>query len=247
MLQLVDELDLTQILGVEKYELPIPACLSGKIEGHFPSFLQKSDQERVQNIDINEIFNHSYYITSKLDGSSATFYFRKSPFGKFQENHYGVCSRNLELRRDECSDRQNTFYRVSDEIGLEEILTKYTNEHFIDSLSLQGELIGEGIQGNPHKIKGHSVRFFDAFIDGKKISYREFFELMNELDLSTVPVLDMNFSFEPEIDLETVLSMAEGKDLFSGGEREGIVFRANDDSNFSFKAISNKYLLKQED
>lgn len=36
--------DVTDILGVSKYEPIIPACLSGKIRGQIPSFIQKTGQ-----------------------------------------------------------------------------------------------------------------------------------------------------------------------------------------------------------
>ena len=42
--------DVTELLGVEKYEPPIPAELSGKVKGYFPSFIHKTDEERVQNL-----------------------------------------------------------------------------------------------------------------------------------------------------------------------------------------------------
>lgn len=40
--------DVTEILGVTKYEPPIPACLSGRAKGTFPSFIEKTDETRVQ-------------------------------------------------------------------------------------------------------------------------------------------------------------------------------------------------------
>lgn len=42
--------DLTEVLGVEKYEVAIPACISGEVVGDFPSFIPKTDQERIQNL-----------------------------------------------------------------------------------------------------------------------------------------------------------------------------------------------------
>ena len=84
-------MDVTKELGIVKYERPIPAELSGKIKGLFPSFLRKTDEERIQNLS-NEYENlkqHKFYVTEKLDGSSATFYSKDGVFG--------VCSRNLEL------------------------------------------------------------------------------------------------------------------------------------------------------
>lgn len=38
--------DVSDFLGIKKWEAPLPACLSGLAKGTFPSFLHKSDQER---------------------------------------------------------------------------------------------------------------------------------------------------------------------------------------------------------
>jgi tRNA-binding EMAP/Myf-like protein len=42
--------DVTELLGIQKYEVPIPAQLAGKTKGGFPSFIRKTDQERIQNL-----------------------------------------------------------------------------------------------------------------------------------------------------------------------------------------------------
>ena len=43
-------MDVTDILSVKKYEPPIPTQLSGEMKGSFPSFIKKTDQERIQNL-----------------------------------------------------------------------------------------------------------------------------------------------------------------------------------------------------
>jgi len=228
---LFDGMDVTDVLGITKYEPPIPSNLSGQVKGHFPSFLQKTDAERVQNLADVYPFNRSlrFYVTEKLDGSSATFYFKDGVFG--------VCSRNLELL--ETTD--NTFWKVARQLKIEESLRELGQ-----NMCIQGELIGEGIQGNPYKIKGQTVKFFNAFnIDEyRKLSFTEFSNLMNKLNLETVPVLDENFNLPETID--ELLLFAEGKSLLNPNtDREGLVIRSQDIS-ISFKAISNKFLLKEK-
>lgn len=228
---LFEGMDVTGVLSITKYEPPIPASLSGQVKGMFPSFIQKTDEERVQNLSDVYPFNKSlrFYVTEKLDGSSATFYFKDGVFG--------VCSRNLELK--ETPD--NTFWKVARQLKLEEILGTLD-----ENICLQGELIGEGIQGNPYKIKGQTVKFFNAFnIDEyRRLSFTEFSNLMNKFKLDTVPVLDENFNLPKTID--ELLLFAEGKSLLNPNtEREGLVIRSQDIS-ISFKAISNKFLLNEK-
>jgi hypothetical protein len=42
--------DVSELLYIQKYEAPIPAQLAGQVKSTFPSFIPKTDQERVQNI-----------------------------------------------------------------------------------------------------------------------------------------------------------------------------------------------------
>jgi RNA ligase (TIGR02306 family) len=225
-------LDVTEMLGIVKYEPPIPAELAGKVKGQFPSFSRKTNEERIQNLtkefeEWKYQSKHQFYVTEKLDGSSATFYYNNGEFG--------VCSRNLELLETE----GNTFWKVAREMDLENKLSKYGR-----NISLQGELIGEGIQGNPYKIKGQKVMFFNVFdIDKQqRESLGGFLKVMDDLFLEFVPIIDIVFELPESVD--EMLKMAEGKSkLNSNTEREGLVVRSID-TTISFKAISNKFLLK---
>lgn len=229
-------MDVTNLLGVTKYEPPIPAELAGKVKGMFPSFLHKTDEERIQNLASEyESYKEKnkedvkFYVTEKLDGSSATFYIKDGVFG--------VCSRNLELLETE----GNSFWRVARELKLEESLVSLGK-----NICLQGELIGESVQGNPYKIKGQTVRFFNGFnIDTQEnIPFLEFVELTQKMNLTTVPILDYDFTL-PET-VENMLEYADKKsELNSNLDREGIVVRSYD-RTISFKVISNKFLLKSE-
>jgi RNA ligase (TIGR02306 family) len=225
--------DVTEMLGIFKYEPPIPAELQGKVKGMFPSFIRKTDEERIQNLSSEyeniRLSGKAFYVTEKLDGSSATFYYKDGVFG--------VCSRNLELLETE----GNSFWKVARELNLEESLSKLGY-----NVCVQGEIIGEGIQGNPYKIKGQTVKFFNAFnIDEQKnIPFTKFLMLMEDLGLKTVPILDYEFVLPKSID--ELLLFAEDKSQLNGNfDREGVVIRAYD-RKISFKVISNKFLLNEK-
>ena len=226
-------LDVTKRLGIVKYEPPIPAELFGKVKGGFPSFLHKTDEERVQNLvkeyeEYKLTSKHQFYMTEKLDGSSATFY--------MNEGEFGVCSRNLELLETE----ENTFWKVARQLNLEENMKEKGN------ICLQGELIGEGIQGNPYKIKGQTVHFFNGFdIDKQtRMNNNEFLVLLDELELLSVPILGVAILLPDTV--EEMLKLAEDKSFLNKlTEREGVVIRSLDNT-ISFKAISNKFLLNEK-
>jgi len=227
--------DVTELLGIVKYEPPIPAELAGKVKGGFPSFIPKTDEERIQNLsseyeEWKTQSDHEFYVTEKLDGSSATFYMKDGVFG--------VCSRNLELLETE----DNTFWRVARILDLE---TKMKNVGM--NFSIQGELIGEGIQGNPYKIKGQTVRFFNIY----DIDLREYYSIhiLNRIvkdvmgGLETVPVLETNFKLPETID--ELLKYADAKSALNPNfDREGIVIR-NGNKSISFKVISNQFLINE--
>ena len=42
--------EVTEMLGIVKYEPPVPACLAGVVKGAFPSCFPKTDEERIQNL-----------------------------------------------------------------------------------------------------------------------------------------------------------------------------------------------------
>lgn len=227
--------DVTELLGITKYEAPISAQLAGQVKGSFPSFLRKTDEERVQNLTkeyakwVEDETN--FYVTEKLDGSSATFYLK--------DGEFGVCSRNLDLKETE----DNTYWKVAREMQLEEKLAANGR-----NLAIQGELIGEGIQGNPYKIKGQTVRFFNVF----DIDTQEYYGLpmflaiiKHELKLETVPILT-NLTMKLPKTIDEVLKFADGKSVLNPEfDREGVVFRTID-RQISFKAISNKFLLNEK-
>jgi RNA ligase (TIGR02306 family) len=224
-------MDVTNLLGTVKYEPPIPAELAGKVKGLFPSFLRKTDEERIQNLSSEyELFKeNTFYVTEKLDGSSSTYY--------FNDGEFGVCSRNLELLETE----GNTFWKVARELDLENKM-----KDFGVNISLQGELIGEGIQGNPYKIKGQTVKFFNLFDIDLQVyhSLSVFKETMRVLGLDTVPILDTSFKLPETID--ELLKYSEQKSVLNPDfDREGVVIRSTD-RKISFKVISNKFLINEK-
>jgi RNA ligase (TIGR02306 family) len=246
--------DVTAYMCVSKYEPPIPAELAGKVKGNFPGFIRKTDEERIQNMakEYESMRDKHYYVTEKLDGSSATYYLRDGVFG--------VCSRNLELADPgvfepgtvvgddgvERPKKENTFWKVARELRIEEKLRMMD-----ESYSIQGELIGEGVQGNPYKLKGHTVKIFNIFnIDTQEYlsldAMVKFLEKVNVdgKPLELVPIIHYDYKLPHNI--SEILDKAEDKSVLNKDtEREGIVIR-NRDKSISFKAISNKFLLKEK-
>lgn len=230
----IEGLDVSEWLKIQKYEPPVPAQLAGQVKGMFPSFIPKTDQERIQNLSeelkIWNEKNFAFEVTEKLDGSSMTVY--------VNGEDEGVCSRNLDLKRDE----KVTFWKVAVQ---EDLIAKIRSTGA--NLALQGELIGEGIQGNKYGIFGHGFFLFDVYdIDRKAyLTPDERQALAKSLDITHVPVIN-NDALLNGMGIQDLLFAAEGKSRLNENiEREGLVFKATRFES-SFKAISNKWLLKND-
>lgn len=224
--------DVTNALGILKWEKPLPACLAGVAKGSFPSFIPKTDQERVQNLSkqIEAMQGELFEVTIKLDGSSCTI------FVNGEDN--GVCSRNLELKQTDT----NAFWQIAVE---EDVHAKLRSTG--RNLALQGELIGPSIQGNYEKVASGKNEYYvyDVF-DIDKQAYllpAERWEVVKQLGLKHIPILSGGTRMGHNV--QQLLDMAEGEGMNKGVKREGLVFK-HLHSDFSFKAISNSYLLKEK-
>lgn len=243
-LPLEEDTDVTEMLGIIKYEPPVPANLGGTAKGVFPSFLCKTDETRVQVLQpvLDKYKGTPCYVMEKLDGSSATYFIRDGVFG--------VCSRNLELIETE----GNTFWKVARELDIENKLRSLGY-----NCALQGELIGEGIQDNKYKLKGQKVHFF-SFFDIDKYEYAGYVKFLNitiALGLPIVPIISKEL-YALENDIEALVKMSVGKsELNKDVWREGIVIRPLEETidhevsnghlhkdRVSFKAINPEFLLK---
>ena len=147
---LKEDEDVSQALGIVKYEAPIPACLAGEVKGMFPGFIPKTDQERIQNLSVELAewvrLGYTFEKTEKLDGTSMTAF--------MVDGVFSICSRNLELK----PNPDNSMFKAAIKQNLEAKLTQSGR-----NLALQGELIGNGIQGNKYKFTDQGFYVFDIY------------------------------------------------------------------------------------
>lgn len=223
--------EVSEIIGVTKYEPPAPQDLSAA--GYLPRGLPKTDEERWQNIEALP-YGERCDITLKIDGSSLSVYARKVGDGRWE---MGVTSRSLSLK----PDRDNKYNQAVAKYDILNKLLAYCQEHDV-SLSLRGELYGNGIQGfgkNPH---GQLPLGFAAFnvYNMDKLAYEgpsdtHYYEkVCAVLDIPTVPMLEKNVEFTPvHVDKYSALL-----DKIDGKPFEGVVVKYN---GGSFKIINMSY------
>jgi RNA ligase (TIGR02306 family) len=226
--------DVTDELDIQKYERPQPAVLAGDAIGVFPSFIPKTDSERIQNHPwiLDEYGDLEWVVTEKLDGTSCTI------FWKDGELH--VCSRNLELK-----DGPNAYWRIAKALDLEDKLRGL-------NIVLQGEIIGPGIQGNRYKRSEIEFRCFDIWDmqDECYIPHREMLNFCWDCGIPVVPTIFTNLHLPDS--LSKLLLMAEDRSALHSCEREGLVWkpvwkrRDPRIGRLQFKTISNRFLLKSD-
>jgi RNA ligase (TIGR02306 family) len=233
--------DVTEELGITKWEPIIPVHLSGIVKGKFPSFIPKTDETRIQVLQ-DVLTRHKgtpCYKTEKLDGTSVTFYVKDGVFG--------VCSRNLEL-----CEGNTAYWEMAKKYDIEELLRglKY-------NVAIQGEIIGQGIQKNYLGLKDRQVRFFNIFVIDKYkyLDYHDFIYTMQTLDLGVVPILNEDILLDDFIDGMVAESMvksvlnpnvwAEGYVLRPLTETVDLQMAQNlGNGRLSFKVVNPEYLLK---
>ncbi len=243
---------------------------------NFPSFIHKTDQERCQNIGaklkhMHSALGYSFEITKKLDGSSMTAFIvlphspyynvalngsRKKPKTLVQKALrwlrdrfiiqspvFGLCSRNVWMD----TNGNSTFHQIYNSYNMEEMFKSCAG-----SFAIQGEMIAPSVQGNHENVAEPQFYVFDIFdIDNQKYlmpNCRRAF--CKAHGLPHVPVVEtdhilVNLTKDPEEIIQRLLVKAEGQSMNAGVESEGMVYKCNQE-DFSFKAISNKYLLKKE-
>lgn len=239
-----EDRDVTEALGITKYEPPIPANLSGKVKGSFPGHTPKTDETRVQVLEPMLVRHRGvpFFATEKLDGSSFTAFLR--------DGEFGVCSRNLHLDY----DPGHTFWQIVDELELEDRLRAVVDGLGHD-LAIQGEVIGPRIQGNKYKLKKPELRVFNLFnvSESKYLGLLDFATItIDALGLETVPIVIPHLELNHTVD--ELLELAKGNSVLNPSvRREGLVWRPlvemddPDLGRLSFKTINNDFLIKYGD
>lgn len=236
----------------------------------FPHFLRKTDQERVQNFGhmIAQNLDTEFEVTVKKDGSSMTVFMvvpgseyyqdakemihgKPSLWSRLKqfvlrrpdEPVFGICSRNLLLN----SEGNSNFHKAAEDVILE-LMDMPLNR----SIAIQGEVVAPDIQGNYEKVNGVEFHIFDIFDiekqeymlpeerQGHMLDYFMFLNHATVVDQGTLRnILQLKDGEDP---VQKALVYASGEGDNAGVMREGVVFKAKN-KDFSFKAISNEYLL----
>ena len=207
----------------------------------FPSFVSKTDEERVENQPWRIGDGKTYLATEKLDGTSCTYALERKGKNKFE---FYVCSRNVRQQdeKQECYHDHNIYWDLAFKYDIEKHLKNYlliTPE--LKWVCIQGEGVGF-VQGNPLKLQEDDLYVFN-FKDSirGRIPSDQGKYIIESWGMKWVPILG---EVQMPDTMEELKQLATGKSVVNPNViREGLVYRSLDGSD-SFKNVSREYLLK---
>lgn len=207
----------------------------------FPSFVSKTDEERVENQPWRISDGKTYIATEKLDGTSCTYALERKGRNKFE---FYVCSRNVRQQdeKQECYHDHNIYWDLAFKYNIEQHLKDILNQFpKLKWVCIQGEGVGS-VQGNPLKLKEDDLYVFN-FKDSERGRYNSIIgrAIIEKMGMKWVPILG---KVQMPDTMEELKALATGKSKVNPDVmREGIVYRSLDGSD-SFKNVSREYLLK---
>ena len=207
----------------------------------FPTFVSKTDEERVENQPWRIGDGKTYLATEKLDGTSCTYALERKGRNKFE---FYVCSRNVRQQdeKQECYHDHNIYWDLAFKYNIEQHLKDFLNQFpQLKWVCIQGEGVGS-VQGNPLKLTEDDLYVFN-FKESQTGRWSSMAGAgqVREWGMKWVPILG---EVQMPDTMEELKVLATGKSRVNPEVmREGIVYRSLDGSD-SFKNVSREYLLK---
>ena len=213
-------------------------------KGGWPSWVQKTDEERVQNMPWILKDEGNWIATEKIDGTSTTFTMKR---GKFGRKSFYVCSRNVcfDTIEKPCYYDTNVYWEMAKKYKLFEVLSDMLDKNPDEEwITIQGETYGATVQKRDYSIEGRDLAVFNLIYSSKgRVGTMEMIDTLSHYNVPCVPVVEKQMKINQFENVDAILNYAEGNSRIDGKPREGIVFRSIDGTK-SFKAVSNTFLLK---
>ena len=219
-------------------------------KSQWPSWVKKTDEERVQNMPWILQDKSEWFATEKIDGTSTTFTMR----GYGRKREFYTCSRNVVFDKPDknCYYETNVYTEMCEKYNMEHVLDclmtffENANHRKVEFVTIQGETYGEGIQKRDYGLKGHDFMAFNLIVGFKDGEVKRFNPsvmtiILTDYGIPCVPIVNEYFILPDTVD--ELLAIATDKSVIDGGMREGLVFRSSDGVR-SFKAVSNEFLMK---
>lgn len=235
-------MDVTSLIGIKKYEKPIPTELAGEARGVLPGFLRRTDEIDIRSCPgmLDELVGRAWYATTKMNGTSGTWYFHNGVFG--------CCGRGYDFLPTET----NVFWRMAKKYDIEAKL-----RDFGGNVAIQGEVFGPNIQKNTMGVSEIQVGIFNLWFpdEFRYAGYGELRDFNQKFDIPLVHEVLLNLDLRARWSLEYFIDLAKRQNYPNGKQAEGIVvrplfFRKSEYcplGHLSFKVLNEQYLLKHDE
>ncbi len=216
--------DLTQLLGVSKFEKPLPLGMDVEYIGAFPSNVPKTDEPNYQTLDWQALLRSApWYASEKADGTSCTVWLD-------EQRQLHVASRNWELKEYTATGVANVYWETA---------KQYDWAALPADVAAQFEVVGSKVQGNPMGITGKPQgRLFTLYdtVKRRKLPRAALEAFAASSGMPCVPVLCTTQTLETQDALRALAAIKYA----NGKAGEGIVIR-DFDNTWSFKVINLDY------
>jgi len=210
----------------------------------WPSWVQKTDEERIENMPFVLQNKNPWIVTEKCDGSSTTFTMKR---GKFKKKDFYVCSRNVcfDSVDKPCYYDTNIYWEMAQKYHMFEVLSQLLDSMpAVEWVTIQGETYGEGVQRNTYGLSSHDFMAFNLITSDKgRWNSCDMKEILEKgYNIPCVPILNDNYILPDTVE-ELREYVNSQPSVIDGEMKEGIVCRSPDGIH-SFKCVSPEYLLK---
>lgn len=217
--------DVTEILGVQKYDPP-EIMSRDAVLFQLPDGVEVYDIESCDRyLDILEYLKNNQIpvvITEKLEGTNWGCTVKNDGSEFIHQRQYSISLKEGEV------NENNIYIKTTHKEGLMELAKNVMNDLGSTQVTIRGELLGPGIQGNIYNFPSTTIKIFDIKSDYKYLSHKDLCDLLIKFNMydRLVPVLDSNVYLGSWLGTKTIQEASTGFSILNESVlREGIVIK----------------------
>lgn len=221
--------DVSQKLGITKYEPEIPAQFNGQ-------WIPATTIKRYTEIENAKMYPDMFLpfdevvVTEKIHGTCAIYHYPEG--GEFKVSSKGLAKKSVAIEE----DQKNIYWQIAHEYNIEAIIRNailevpyYFYKGIMPNITFYGEIFGPGVQDLTYGLNKKAFRMFDVRIGDRFLSYGALHRFCDVTRLPVVPHLFVGpFSEAKRLGFFGV----GASDLAPTQMREGVVVRQNVDDYY---------------
>lgn len=212
----IPEDEITEKLGVSKYEPPLIPCQNGALKP-LPDGVSLYDIEGADRFPgiVEKLMDRRVLITEKLEGSN--FSITRAPDGAVF-----VSQRRYTIEPIP-GEKEHDFWTVARRQGFFEWVEELGAKNPGKPVTLRGEYLGPGVQKNIYKLEENRVYLFDILIGGDYLGAEALLEALE--GRFAAPVLSADKTLGEWLAGRSVQEASNGRSSLADTRREGIVLK----------------------